>query len=125
MVRPFNDSCFFGKEGKIYIVQSQFGFHVVQVLKRGVESQKVQIATIATKIEASTATRNKIYADANKFAGENTTSDSFEKAASINKNADKRVAQNIRPGDRSISGVESARQIVRWVYDAKKGDDRR
>jgi len=122
MVRPFNDTCFLGKVGKLYVVTTQFGVHLIEIQEKGKESKKVQLATLSAKIEASTATRNKIYAEANKFAGENSNTAIFQKTVSANPKIDKRVATDLKPSDRSISGLESARPIVRWMYDAKKGD---
>ena len=122
MVRPFNDTCFMGKVGKLYVVPTQYGFHLIEIQEKGVETKKVQLATLAAKIEASTATRNKIYADANKFAGENNTAALFQKSIETNSKVDKRVATELKPADRVISGIESARQIVRWMFESKKGD---
>jgi len=122
MVRPFNDTCFSGKVGKLYVVTSQFGVHLIEIQEKGKESKKVQLATLSAKIEPSTATRNKIYADANKFAGENSNAAMFQKSIETNPKLDKRVATDLKPADRSIPGIESARQIIRWMYDAKKGD---
>lgn len=122
MVRPFNDTCFMGKVGKLYVVPTQYGIHLIEILQKGVETKKVQLATLAAKIEASTATRNMIYAEANKFAGENNTAALFQKSIESNAKIDKRVATELKPADRVISGIESARQIVRWMYDSKKGD---
>jgi len=121
MVRPFNDSCFFGKAKKLYIVESQFGIHLIEVLEKSKEAKMVQLAIISNKIEASTATRNMIYSQANKFAGENSTAELFAKAFENNTTIDKRVATDLKPADRSIAGLESARQIVRWVYESEKG----
>jgi len=122
MVRPFNDTCFFGKVGKLYVVTSQFGVHLIEILEKGKESKKVQLATLTVKIEPSSSTRNKIYGEANKFAGENNNAALFQKSLESNPKIDKRVATDLKPGDRAINGIESARQIVRWMYDAKKGD---
>jgi peptidyl-prolyl cis-trans isomerase D len=40
MVKPFNDTCFFGEKGKIYKVFSQFGIHIVQIIDKGAASKK-------------------------------------------------------------------------------------
>ena len=121
MVRAFNDTCFMGKVGKLYTVTTQYGVHLIEIQEKGVETKKVQLAVVATKIEPSTTTRNMIFSDANKFAGENNTAALFKKALETNTKIDKRVATFLKPGDRSISGIESARQIVRWMYESDKG----
>lgn len=34
----------------------------------------------------------------------------------------KRIADNIRETDKSVPGLESPRELVRWAYQANKGD---
>jgi len=120
MVKPFNDSCFFGKVGKIYITPSQFGVHIIQVLERGKEMKKIQVATISAKIEASTKTRNIIFGEASAFASKISSPGAYKAEVESNSKIDKRVAPGLKPSDRSIPGIESARQIVRWAYKSEK-----
>ncbi|HZJ73856.1 MAG TPA: peptidylprolyl isomerase, partial [Perlabentimonas sp.] len=35
MVQPFNDACFNGKKGDIVLVESQFGFHIIEIQEKG------------------------------------------------------------------------------------------
>lgn len=121
MVRPFNDTCFFGKTGKIYKVYSQFGVHLVEILEKSKTTQMVQVATITAKIEASTATRSKVYSEASKFAGENNTMALLTKTIENTKTIDKRVANDLKSSDRSIPGLQQARQIIRWAYESDEG----
>jgi peptidyl-prolyl cis-trans isomerase D len=46
MVKEFNDVCFFGKKGDMEVVQTQFGYHVVEVLNQAKASMKVQVAIL-------------------------------------------------------------------------------
>jgi peptidyl-prolyl cis-trans isomerase D len=121
MVRPFNDTCFLGKTKKIYSVNSQFGIHIIEVLEKSTPSKMVQVATIAAKIEPSTATRSKVYSEASKFAGENTTAELFTKTIENVKSIQKKTANDLKPADRNVPGLQQARQIVRWAYEAEKG----
>ena len=50
MVKPFNDFVFNNPVGKIGLVETDFGFHFIQI---GDKQDGVRLATIAQKIEAS------------------------------------------------------------------------
>ncbi|MBK9801162.1 MAG: SurA N-terminal domain-containing protein [Bacteroidetes bacterium] len=121
MVKPFNDACFNGKVGDIVIVESQFGIHLIEVTGRGVEKRKVEIAMIDRAVQPSTQTFQAIYGKASEFAGKNTTAALFDSAV-VKEGLNKRIAENIRETDRNLSGLENARELVRWVYTAKKGE---
>ena len=121
MVKPFNDACFNGKVGDIVIVESQFGFHLIEVTGRGVEKRKVEIATIDRAVEPSSQTFQAMYGKASEFAGKNTTAPLFDSAI-VKQGMNKRIAENIRETDKNLAGLENARELVRWAYTAKKGD---
>ncbi len=121
MVKPFNDACFNGKVGDIIIVESQFGFHLIEVTGRGVEKRKVEIATIDRAVEPSSQTFQAMYGKASEFAGKNTSAQLFDTAV-VKQGMNKRIADNIRETDRNLAGLENARELVRWVYAAKKNE---
>lgn len=121
MVPPFNDACFNGKKGDMPVVQSQFGVHLIEILDKGVASTRVQVATIDKAILPSAKTLQSVYGKAAEFSGKNNTADLFDKAV-IAENLNKRVADNIAEGSKTIPGIESPKELVRWLYEAKKGD---
>ena len=121
MVKPFNDACFNGKVGDIVIVESQFGMHLIEVTGRGVEKKKVEIATIDRTVEPSSQTFQAMYGKASEFSGKNTSAQLFDSAI-VKQGLNKRIAENIRETDRNLAGLENARELVRWVYTAKKGE---
>ncbi len=122
MVKSFNDSCFFGTKGNLYVAYSQYGIHLIEVMDQSPKSKKVQLITIATKVKPSTATRNTIFAEASKFAGDNNTYALFEQAVKVSGKYDKRVVNDITRDLRSIAGVTNARQIVKWAFNSEKDD---
>jgi peptidyl-prolyl cis-trans isomerase D len=121
MVKPFTDACFEGKKGDLPIVESQFGVHLIQIVDKGKESRRVQVAMIETMIEPSTATYQKIFTNANQFAGTNNTREKFEAAATA-QNLSKRLANNIREADKALPGLEQPREMVRWAYKSTKNE---
>ena len=121
MVQPFNDACFEGKKGDMPVVTSQFGIHLIEIMDKGVPSKQIQVATLERKVEPSQKTYDDIYSKANQFASTNTTVALFDSAC-IKQSLNKRIADNIRESDKNIPGLDSPRELVRWVYQAEKGD---
>lgn len=119
-VEPFKNAGLDNKKGELLVVESQFGYHIIEVLDAKGSQKKVQVATIEHKLEASSKTMQAIFLQASEFAGKNTTYDLFEKAVVDNK-LNKRIADNIKENDKNIPGIESARQLVRWAYENEKG----
>jgi len=116
MVAPFNDAVLKGKVGDIVVVESVFGFHVVNITGKKAPEKKVRVAIITRKIEPSNQTYKNVFARANKFASENTSLEQFE--ASIKKEGlVKRTAEYIQPMSDYIPGVQNARELVRWAFN--------
>lgn len=119
MVPQFNDACFNGKKGDLTIVQTQFGFHLIEILDQGPEVKKVQIGKIIRNIEPSNETFDAIFAQASAFYSENNTSESFTKATESG-DLIKRVAE-VKVNDKAIAGLESPRELIRWAFNNDKG----
>lgn len=121
MVATFNDACFEGKVGDMPIVESQFGIHLIEITGKGVPSKQIQVATLERKVEPSQKTYDDVYGKANQFASNNRTAEQFDSSC-IKQGLNKRIADNIRETDKNLPGLDSPRELVRWVYQAKKGD---
>ncbi len=118
MVAPFQKACFEGKEGDITVAESQFGLHIIKIEKQGEKSRKVQVGYLSSKIEPSSKTDAIAYNKASRFSGQNSTKEAFDAAVDSLKIIP-RVASNIKTTDRSIAGLENARELIRWVYKAE------
>ena len=114
------ENLFSMKKGEVSTLESGQGIFVVQVTERGKESKKVQIATLQHNIVAGSRTEQILWGQASKFAVENRTEQKFDEAVAA-QNLNKRMATYIGENDRQIPGLSSARQIVRWAYEAKHG----
>ena len=117
---PMMESLFSMKKGEIAAIESGQAVFVIQVTERGKEVKKVQIASLQYNITPSSRTEQIVYSQASKFAIENRNEKAFNETAAA-QNLFKRPANNIGENDRQIPGLSSARQIVRWVYEAKQG----
>jgi len=121
MVKPFSDACFAANVNDIFIVETQFGVHLVQLTGKLAPVEKVNVVFVERFIEASDETRTALYMNASKFAAENKTYEAFNNAI----NADglpKRLAPGIRDMDSRIMGLEEPRELVRAAFRAEKGD---
>ncbi len=115
------ETLFTMKKGEVSTMETGQGIFVVQMTERGKEIKKVQIATLQYDIMPSSGTERLLYSQASKFAIENRSEKQFDETSTA-QNLNKRVATYIGENDRQIPGLSSARQVVRWVYGAKRGD---
>ncbi|HEU4718334.1 MAG TPA: SurA N-terminal domain-containing protein [Bacteroidia bacterium] len=117
-VQEFKDAGFNNPVGSTIVVETSFGYHVIQVLDRTKPTTKVQVIAIEKKVEPSEKTIRIVYNKASEFAGKNNTGDLF--TAAVQKNSMQVLkADQIQENSRYISGIENARDIVRWMYDDK------
>ncbi len=112
MVKPFNDFAFGNPIGKIGLVETQFGYHIIQVTDK---QDAVRLATIAQKIEPSEATNDKIYTQATKFEMDAANKDfaALVKQAKLTSNP----AVRVKAIDENFASLSNQRQIVKWAFD--------
>ncbi len=120
MVKPFSDSCFSAEIGELKLIQTRFGYHIVQVTDKGPKVKKVQVAVMKRNVMPSTETYDRLYARAAKFAGQNNTLDEFIQSAEA-QNLMIQTANNVKKSSIDLPGLEGAREIVRWAYEAEEG----
>jgi len=123
MVYAFNKTAINGEAGKLYMVETPFGFHVLHLLGLTEAAERVRVARIEVPIEYSSATYDTYYAQARKFAGENDTREKFEQAV-IDEGLEKREANYIREMQMDLPALENTRQVIRWVFwdEREEGD---
>jgi peptidyl-prolyl cis-trans isomerase D len=121
-VEPFTNAGLMGVKGNISVVETQFGFHIIEVLDvSNTRHQNYKVAQIFKLIAPSEETNQTIFTQANEFAGKNNTADLFDKAVDSQK-LTKRIADNIKESDRQLPALEGAKELVRWAYSANKGE---
>ena len=123
MVAEFNDICFTAERGKLTIVQSQFGVHLIEVTDKSKKVKKVKIAYIDRVVEPSSETYHNYYTQAAQFAGAllNTDTTTFDDLADAN-NLIKRDEAKVIPSKQDIPSLKNSRAMVRWMYNANIGD---
>jgi len=121
-VEPFKNAGLMGTKGNISVVETMFGFHIIEVLEVSeTKHTSYKVAQIFKVIAPSDETNQKVFAQANEFGGKNNTAELFDKAVKEQK-LPVRVADNIKEGERALPTIDQAKDIVRWVFEAKKGD---
>jgi peptidyl-prolyl cis-trans isomerase D len=118
MVPAFNNACVNGKVGDIVLVESQFGYHVIDITAKTAPVKKVRMAIVVRKVDAGNDTYAKAYSEASAFSGDNTTTEAFEKTVTA-KGLNKRTMERVRPSDGQLPGIESAREVIRWAFTTK------
>lgn len=121
MVKSFNDTAFNAAVGATKLVHSQFGVHVLQVTERGAASKRVQLAVVERQVSPSSETVQAAYNSANRFVADCKSYEDFNKKVMETKQ-NKRVASRLRSTERNITGLTKPREIIRWAFDAKKGE---
>lgn len=114
MVKPFNDFVFNSPVGRMGIVETDFGYHVIKVDDK---YDAVLLGTVALKIQPSDATMDQIYTKATKFEADANEKD-FEKVAKES-NLTVNPAPGIKYIDEYLPVVGAQRQMVTWAYGRK------
>ncbi len=122
MVPEFNDFCFNKPVGEKGVVRTQFGYHVIDVLNQSNFNPAYKIAFVSKEILASDATINEANVKANKLYTENKTNKGLE--AYLQKNGIQKtsVPALVKENDFMLGGLQDARPIVKWAFEAKQGD---
>lgn len=114
MVPAFDAFIFDNPTGKLGVVETDFGFHVIKVENKTTK-EAVQLATIAKTIEASDKTSDALYAKATKFE-ENATTKDFSKLATELGLIAQPVAK-IGAFDEELPGVGANADAINWAYN--------
>ena len=117
---PGLESVITAKPGVPYIVKSQYGTHIVLVTKTTKPVAKKQVAILEKTVLASKETFNTFYAQANKFSTiANGTYEGYLRAVdSLGVYSHKQ--NKVLESTSTYGSIEQARELTRWVFDAKK-----
>ncbi|NDP26195.1 MAG: peptidylprolyl isomerase [Flavobacterium sp.] len=112
MVKPFNDFVFSNPIGKVGLVETPFGFHIIKVTDK---QDGIRLATIAQKIEASEATSDKVFTQATQFEIDATEKDFAKSAAAMKLTIAPPVT--VKAMDEAFGSLGNQRNIVRWAFE--------
>ncbi len=111
----FRDFSFEKRVGSIEIVETDFGFHIIEILSQSKKQKAVKVGNLAFKIEPSEKTRDSVYNIASKFEIA-VDKDNFREYAAENTFKVNPV-NNIGELDENIPILGKQRSIVRWSYE--------
>lgn len=124
LATEFNDFIFSNPVGKVGLVETDFGFHIIKVDDK---EDVVQLATLSREVVASEETTNTLFTNATKFEMETIENqDEFAKIASSNEYF-VRPVNSIKELDENLPGLGMQRNVVQWAFneDTKLGDIKR
>ena len=111
----FRDFSFENRVGKISVVETDFGFHIIEILSQSKRKNAVKVANLGLKVEASERTIDSIFNVTSKFEIATEKSNFRDVASEFNYKVN--PVNNIRELNENIPGVGSQRAIVRWAYN--------
>lgn len=124
LATEFNDFIFSNPIGKVGLVETDFGFHIIKVDDK---EDIVQLATLSREVIASEETTNALFTSATKFEMETIANQNeFSKIASDNEYF-VRPVNSIKELDENLPGLGLQRNVVQWAFneDTRVGDIKR
>ena len=104
------------------VIQTQFGWHYIEILEKKNPGPAYKIAYMAKEIAPSDETINLANAAATKLSGQARDKQSFDKYVSQNGLNKIAFPTAVKENDFQLGGLQDARQIIKWAFDAKEGD---
>ncbi|MGH2563996.1 MAG: peptidylprolyl isomerase, partial [Ginsengibacter sp.] len=104
------------------VVKTQFGWHYIEILDKKNFGPAYKIAYMAKEITPSDETINNANAAATKLSGQARDKQAFDKYVAKNGLKEVSVPNVIKENEFQLGGLQDARQIIRWAFDAKEGD---
>lgn len=121
MVPAFEEAVFNGQTGDLKVISTQFGVHVIKINAQIGSSRVAKVALLDKSLATSNKTQQDAYKKATAFLAAAKDEKSFDEE-SKKLGYVKVVADNIVATQAVIQGLNSAREMVRWAFDADKGD---
>lgn len=126
-VPEFNKVLFItGQVGPLYKVRTVYGWHLVQILSRSAsQSERVKFAMLTEEIVPSKSTQDDGYDKASALIANNRKLSALEEAAAKDAGFQLESSQMFTINDFTVNPLGSgndAREMIRWAFNADKGD---
>ncbi|MBL4664039.1 MAG: peptidylprolyl isomerase [Flavobacteriaceae bacterium] len=115
MVAPFRDFTFEGSVGSIGVVETQFGYHIIEIEGQKNEQKLVKLATVSREIEASEKTLSDVFSKAAKF--EEAAREGDYTAVALENALTPKPVNKIGNLDANIPGIGNDRSIINWAFE--------
>lgn len=123
MVAAFENFCFENAPKTLGVVETQFGFHIIEVVEHSASTQKaVKVATVFQSVNTSRRTEQEIYDKAAAFAAAASEGGFAKVADSLGYQA--RSFSELNAAAEQVPGLGMARPVVKWAFtkDLAEGD---
>ena len=123
MTEKFFDFCNKSRVGRIGLVETEFGFHIIKVTDK---EDVVLIADVVRQIVPSEGTSNDVFQKTTQFEMESINSNDFD--AIVEKyEYEKKVVDQVNILDENLPSMQRQRNLVQWLFDKETnvGDIRR
>jgi len=121
MVPEFNDFTFSKPVGSTEVVKTQYGYHIIEITNQKNFNPAYKIAFVAKEITPSDLTVNSASLQATKASAVKNAAE-LSKFTATNGLSLVQNPTPIKENDFSVGSLQDARPLVRWAFDAKKGD---
>ncbi len=118
---PGMEAVMTAKVGVPFIMDTQYGRHIVEVTQASEPLLKKQVAIFERAILPSRATYNDFYSRANEFAVAADGKYETYKAAAAEMGLYSHPVNRVLENTSRYGTIDNAREVTRWVFDAKKG----
>ena len=113
MTKSFNDFVFKNRVGRIGLVETEFGFHIIKITAK---EDLVKVATLALRNIPSEKTSDSIFNITSKFEIELSSSGNITDVAEKN-NIEFKTQNNINRLDHDLPGLPNQRRLVQWLFN--------
>lgn len=104
------------------VVKTQFGYHYIEILEKKNPQLAYKIAYLAKEIIPSDETVNQANAAATKLSGQARDIKSLDDYIKKNGLSKIDVPGVVKENDAQLGGLQDARPVVKWAFDAKEGE---
>ncbi|WP_255501843.1 SurA N-terminal domain-containing protein [Olivibacter sp. SDN3] len=120
MIPAFEDAVFDAKPGDIFVLNTQYGVHVIKVDAQKGMSKVVKAVLIDKSVASSNETLRAAYNKASSFFGSTNGKSFADDAKKAGLTVE--VADDIAPMQPQIQNLSSPRELVKWAFKAEKGE---
>jgi peptidylprolyl isomerase/peptidyl-prolyl cis-trans isomerase D len=112
--KDFGEALFFSNKGDVKIVKTKFGYHIIRIDETNEKQTAVKLATFGRRIEASQATENTIFQNAETLALAIANGGKFEDVVK-EKGLTAQSALGLKILDETVPGIGNQRDMVSWA----------
>ena len=116
MAKPFENFCYFGKEGDLGMVPTQFGFHIIEITDQKGANEAYKIGQVIREVLPSDETIQGLYSQASSYAAAAQSAEDY-RALALEQGLSLRPARNLAQFEEVVPGLGTSRRVVRWAWD--------